>query len=87
MYTRVGVWEYEYEYHISSKRCRSYYLFQHFRKAASIRGQNLIPLRVLTCNLVPSTFTCQFPADTMTCRKEFVFVCSFMCTSLLGSLS
>ena len=29
---------------------------------------------ILTCNLIPSTFTRQFPADTMTDREEFVFV-------------
>ena len=34
-----------------------------------------------------STFTCQLPADAMTDHGEFVFVCSFMCTSLLCSAS
>ena len=61
-----------------------------FEGAAYSREVFLIPLRVLTCNLVPSTFTRQFPADAMTDHEEFVFVCSFMCTRLatvLGSLS
>ena len=69
----------------SKFRRRGYYLFQLYRKAALILGRRLISLRVLTCNLVPSTFTRQFPADAMTDHGEFVFVCSFMCTSLLGS--
>ena len=81
-----------YVYRISSKRRRGYYLFQRYCNVASIRGRlfpgrRLIPLRVLTCNFVPSTFTCQFPADAMTDREEFVFICSFMCTGLLGSPS
>ena len=59
-----------------------------YSRAALNRGRRLIPLRVLTtCNLVPSTFTRQFPADAMTDREECFFVCSFMCTSLLGSSS
>ena len=59
-----------------------------YSRVALIRGAAFnVPLRVLTCNLVPSTFTRQFPADTMTDHEEFVFVCSFMCTSLLGSPS
>ena len=36
-----------------------------YSKAALIRGWRLIPLRVFTCNRVPSTFTHQFPADAM----------------------
>ena len=58
-----------------------------YSRAALIRGRYLILLRVLMCNIVPSTFTRQFPADAMTDCEEFVFVCSFMCTSLLGSPS
>ena len=42
---------------------------------------------VLTCKYVPSTFTCQLPADIVTNHGEFVFICSFICTSLLGSPS
>ena len=38
---------------------------------------------VTVCNLVPSTFTNQFPAYTMTEREDFVFVFSFICASLL----
>ena len=53
-----------------------------YSRAPLIRGRRLIPLRVLTCKHVPSTFTRQFPADAMTDHGEFVFVCSFMCTSL-----
>ena len=37
-----------------------------YSRTALIRGWGLIPLQVLTCNLVPSTFTRQFPADVMT---------------------
>ena len=36
--------------------------------------------------VLPSTFIHQFPADTMTDHEEFVFVCSFVCTSRPGSL-
>ena len=81
---------FKFEYYISSKRRRSYYFISSlpqcgvYSRAALIRGQCLISLPLLTRNLVPSTFTRQFPADAMTDREE-CFVCSFMCTSLLGS--
>ena len=58
-----------------------------YLRPALIRGRCLIPLRVFTCNPVPSSFMRQFPTDAMTDCEEFVFICSFMCTSLLGSLS
>ena len=51
-----------------------------YSRVVLIRGRHLISLGVLTCNLVTSTFTRQFPADAVTDHEEFVFVCSFMCT-------
>ena len=58
-----------------------------YSRVVLIRGRRLILLRVLACNLVTSTFTRLFPADAVTDRQEFVFVCNFMLTSLLGSPS
>ena len=67
----------------STKRSISYFLeknamatiiiFQCYHNAAHIRWRRLILLRVLMCNFIPSTFTRQFSADTMTDREEFIF--------------
>ena len=35
-----------------------------------------------TCNLVPSTFTCQFPADTMTDREKYMFSSAVSCVQV-----
>ena len=81
---------------ISLKRRHSYYFisvlpqFSVYLRAPFIRGWRLNLLRVLMCNLVPSTFMCQFPADAMTDRGDFFirsFMHRFMCTNLLGSPS